>query len=77
MKRVKNRLLDIRLNKKFKTQTEFAEYIGINRQDYSRIENNKKQVGLLVALEIADKLNIKVDDIFYLEKENKENEDEN
>jgi putative transcriptional regulator len=76
MKRVKNRLLDIRLDRRIKTQTEFADILGFNRQDYNRIENNKKQIGLLVALELADKLNLKVDDIFYLDKCEDKNENE-
>lgn len=66
MKNVRNRLLDIRLDRRVKTQTEFAEYLGIDRQDYNKIENNKKQVGLQLALQISEKLNLNVNEIFYL-----------
>lgn len=61
---IKNRLLDIRLSKGFKTQKEFAEHIGINDKTYSQIENNKKQVGLDNAFKIAIKLNMSIESIW-------------
>lgn len=64
---VKNRLLDIRLNLGFRFQKDFAEYLGMEQQDYNRIENNKKQVSLETALMISNKLNMHVDEIFKLE----------
>lgn len=64
-----NRLLDIRLKKGFRFQKDFAEFLGMDVHDYNKIENNKKQVGIKVAFIIAEKLNMKVDEIFYLKKD--------
>lgn len=68
---VKNRLLQIRLNLGYKKQKEFAEYIEVSQARYNKYENNSSQPGLDVLLRIAKKLNMKVDDIVYLE-ENRE-----
>lgn len=65
---IENKLLDIRLRAGYKTQKSFADFLGIDRNDYNKIENNKKQVGIKLAFMIAMKLNMKVDDIFYLKK---------
>jgi DNA-binding XRE family transcriptional regulator len=62
---IKNRLLQIRLQLGYKKQKEMAEYLGIDSNDYNRIENNKKQVTLETAFNIAGKLNMKIEDIFY------------
>jgi DNA-binding XRE family transcriptional regulator len=48
------------------TQTEFANMINIKRQDYNRIENNKKQVTIETALKISKKINKPVEEIFEL-----------
>jgi putative transcriptional regulator len=61
-----NKLLDIRLQLKYKHQKEFAEFLELDYRDYSKVENNKKQVGLLVALKISEKLKMNVNDIFYI-----------
>lgn len=65
---IKNKLLDIRLEKKYKLQKDFAEYLGISEKDYCRIEGNKKQVTLETAIKIAEKLDMKVEDIFKIEE---------
>ncbi|SCI99080.1 Helix-turn-helix domain [uncultured Clostridium sp.] len=64
---VKNRLLEIRLNLGYKKQQDFAEFLGINRNTYSLIENNKKSVNLDNAFLIAGKLKMKIEDIWYKE----------
>ena len=51
----------------YKFQVDFAEFLGMEQQDYNRIENNKKQVALETSLIIAHKLNKKGEDIFELE----------
>lgn len=49
------------------TQKEFAEKVlGLNQSHYNRIENNQMQTTLEKAFELAAKLNMKVDDVFYL-----------
>lgn len=65
---VKNRLLEIRLQMGYRFQKDFAEYLGINHKDYNRIENNNKQVTLETAFIISEKLNMKLEEIWYLEK---------
>lgn len=61
---IRNRLLDIRLEMKYKTQKEFSDLLDINFKTYSQIENNKKQVSLENAFKIAKKLNLKIEDIW-------------
>ncbi|OBR90691.1 helix-turn-helix domain protein [Clostridium ragsdalei P11] len=62
---IKNKLLQIRLQKGYKKQKDFAEFLSLDSNDYNRIENNKKQVNLETAFNIAQKLNMKIEDIFY------------
>jgi putative transcriptional regulator len=64
---IKNNLLEIRLKMGYRFQKDFAEWLGMEQQDYNRIENNKKQVSLETALQIAQKLNMPVEEIFKLE----------
>ena len=64
---VKNRLLEIRLKLGYKYAKDFANYLEIKGSTYSLIENNKKNVNLDNAFEIAEKLNMKIDDIWYRE----------
>lgn len=66
---MKNRLLEIRLKLGYKRQNEFGELLGLSKSAYNMIENNKKQVALESALDIAEKLNMHVDDIFYKSEE--------
>lgn len=62
---VKNKLLEIRLKLGYKKQKDFAEYLGMSNKDYNLIENNKKGISLNKALEIAEKLELKVEDIWF------------
>lgn len=62
---VKNKLLQIRLRLGYKTQKEFSEFIQVNQYQYCRYENNINQPSLEVLLNIAEKLNCKLDDIVY------------
>jgi putative transcriptional regulator len=64
---IKNNLLEIRLKMGYRFQKDFAEYLGMEQQDYNRIENNKKQVSLETAIIIAHKLNMPLEEIFKLE----------
>jgi putative transcriptional regulator len=64
---VKNRLLEIRLKLGYKNSKDFAELLGLNKSMYSLIENNKRNVNLENAFFIAEKLNMKIEDIWYKE----------
>jgi DNA-binding XRE family transcriptional regulator len=66
---VRNRLLEIRLKLGYKNSKDFAEFLGINKSMYSLIENNKRNVNLENAFDIAEKLNMKIEDIWYKEKD--------
>lgn len=68
---IKNKLLSIRLQLGYKKQGEFADYLKIGRSNYNLIENNKKQVTLIMAFYISDRLKekipgIHIEDIFEL-----------
>lgn len=64
---IKNRLLEIRLKLGYKFQKDFAEVLSMSKKDYNLIENNKKGISLEKALFIAEKLNMKVEDIWFKE----------
>jgi putative transcriptional regulator len=70
---VKNKLKDI-LDSRGIKQVWLAEQVGIDKRTLSNMVSNKYNTSLEVALKIADVLNMKVDDIFQLVKENGDNE---
>jgi transcriptional regulator with XRE-family HTH domain len=64
---VKNRLLEIRLSMGYKKQKDFAEFLGIQRNQYNRYENNMIQPSVDILLEIAQKLGCRIEDIIFKE----------
>lgn len=66
---VKNKLLEIRLKNGYKYAKDFADYLKINKQQYSRYESNKRQPNLEILYKISKKLGIKMEDIIYFEEE--------
>lgn len=64
---LKNRLLEIRLQMGYKFQKDFAEFLGLSKKDYNLIENNKKGISLDNAYLIAEKLEMKIEDIWFKE----------
>lgn len=66
MPKAKNSLRKIRHELEIDTQQEMADFLGIKQQQYSRYENNVVQPSLIVALEIAKKLNRPVESIFRI-----------
>lgn len=65
---VKNKLKEIRLKEYLiDNQTEFSKILEIDYRQYNRYENGTVP-SLETALEIAEKLNKKVEDIFHLDK---------
>ena len=65
---VKNNLKSLR-HKHEMNQKEFAEYLGLSSWAYNRYENQAVQPTLEVALMIAEKLEITVNEIFYRESD--------
>lgn len=66
---LKNKLLEIRLKLGYKYAKEFAEFLGINNQQYSRYESNRSQPTLETAYTIAKKLDIRIEDFIYEEEQ--------
>lgn len=63
---VKNKLREIRHELMIDKQTEMAELLGIQQQQYNRYERQQIQPTLEIALKIAAKLNRSVESIFYI-----------
>lgn len=63
---VRNRLKDIRHELKIDYQADMARLLGISQFQYNRYERQKAQPTLEIALQIAGKLKIPVEQIFYL-----------
>lgn len=64
---VKNKLKEIRMTKYMMNSNEFCKVIGISTSTYSQIETNKQQGNIETILKISKALNLKVEDIWYLE----------
>ena len=64
---VKNKLKEIRMTKYMINSNEFCKMIGISPSTYSQIETNKQQGNIETILKISKALNLKVEDIWYLE----------
>lgn len=62
---VKNKLLEIRLQLGYKTAKEFSEWLGVNTNTYRKYEGNFAQPSLEVLVDIAKKLELKIEDIIY------------
>jgi DNA-binding XRE family transcriptional regulator len=65
---VRNHLKNLRHDHRM-NQSEFAEFLGVNRQLYNRWENQATQPSLEWALRIAEKLGLYVEDVVFLLKE--------
>lgn len=64
---VKNKLKEIRMTKYMMNSNEFCKVLGISPSTYSQIETNKQQGNIETILKISKALNLKVEDIWYLE----------
>ena len=64
---VKNKLLEIRLSLGYKFQKDFAEFLNMSKKDYSLTESNKKSTSLENAFLIAEKLNMKIEEVWFKE----------
>jgi len=65
---VRNRFLEIRLQRGFKLQKDFASYLGLTQSHYNRYERNLIQPNLSQVYKILKILNINFYDLFYLEE---------
>lgn len=62
-----NKLKEIRMKEYLMAPGEFAKYLGIDIKTYSNWERNYSRPKLELAVLIAQKLNKKVEDIWYFE----------
>lgn len=64
---VKNKLKEIRMKKYMMNSKEFSELLGIKANTYSQLETQKQQGNIETILKISKALNLKVEDIWYLD----------
>ncbi|ENK0557986.1 TPA: helix-turn-helix transcriptional regulator [Clostridium botulinum] len=64
---LKNRLREIRMREYMMEPGEFSKLIGTDIKNYNNWESNRSRPRLEIALEVARKLNKKVEDIWYLD----------
>jgi DNA-binding XRE family transcriptional regulator len=64
---VKNNLLKIRTERGMRFAYEMAEFLGVDKTSYGRYEKGEKLPTLDRALEIAKKLDLTVEDIWFLD----------
>jgi putative transcriptional regulator len=64
---VKNRLKEIRMREYMMSAIEFCKLFNVSVAVYSSWENDTSRPKLEKALEVSQKLNRRVDDIWYLE----------
>ena len=65
---LKNNLKEIRQKNGF-TQEELGTYVGVSRQTIISIERYRYKPTLELAMKLAEKLNIKIEKLFYFDKE--------
>ena len=65
---LKNNLKEIR-QKKSLTQEELGANVGVSRQTIISIERYRYKPTLELAMKLAEKLNIKIEKLFYFEQE--------
>lgn len=64
---VKNKLKEIRMKEYMMSQKDFATFLDVQVKVYWSWENNKSKPTLEKALEVANKLNKNIMDIWYLQ----------
>lgn len=62
-----NKLEDMRLKLGYRRQKDFAKFLGIHPGDYSRYANGVVVPSLEQAMKIAEKLNMRIEDIWQKE----------
>ena len=65
---LKNNLKEVR-QKKGLTQEELSANVGVSRQTIISIERYRYKPTLELAMKLAEKLNIKIEKLFYFEQE--------
>lgn len=66
---IKNRLLELRLERKYKKQKDFAAFLDIGESYYNKLENNKSVMTLDTLFKVSKKLNIGINEIVFEEEQ--------
>ncbi|WP_055070686.1 helix-turn-helix domain-containing protein [Clostridium massiliamazoniense] len=66
---IKNKLLQVRLQLGYRKQIEFAEFLGLNKTQYNKYENNMQQPSIEIFYKISKKLGISIDELIEFEEE--------
>ncbi|MGL4761891.1 MAG: helix-turn-helix transcriptional regulator [Sarcina sp.] len=66
---IKNNLLNLRLERKYKKQKDFAGFLEISESYYNKLENNKSVMTVDTLFQIAKKLNIDINEIVFEEEQ--------
>lgn len=64
---VKNRLKEIRMREYLMSSSEFAKLLGVAISTYSQWESGSSNPSIVKCFEIANKLNKKLEEIWYSE----------
>lgn len=62
-----NRIHILRAEKRW-SQQELADFVGVSRQTIASLEANKYNPSLILAYEIANAFNVKLDEVFTYSK---------
>lgn len=73
--KVINRIREIRLERGI-TQVKMAEDLQITRQTINAVEKHKYNPSLELALKMIQYFNVSIDELFYLEREDDDDEPE-
>lgn len=65
MKKVHNKLKEIRMKEYMLGSQEFAKMLGVAKSTYSNWESGERLPSLITAFKIAEKLNKNINDIWY------------
>lgn len=60
---IKNRIVVLRAERGW-SQNDLAQKVGVTRQSIAAIEKGKYSLSLLLAYQIADTFNVKLEDVF-------------
>ncbi|CAG9621587.1 helix-turn-helix transcriptional regulator [Sutcliffiella rhizosphaerae] len=70
---LRNRVKELRARHGF-SQTDLGNLVGVTRQTIGFIEKGEFSPSIALSLRIAKRLQVKVDDLFWLEGEDEDNE---
>ncbi len=70
-RKIKNNIKDLRLQNQRMSQALLAEKVNLSRQTISAIESGKNTPNLLIAMQLADVFNKKIEEVFFWSNQKK------